>query len=67
MRRGFELLRGFLRNLTEGPVTKLLRRSVMVGTVSAGVQMGLLWLFVEAVGLNYLVGAAIAIELTIIL
>ena len=61
------MLRSFLRNLTDGPLAQLLQRFVLVGAFSAGVQMVLLWLFVEAAGLNYLVGATIAIELTIIL
>jgi len=61
------MLRSFLRNLTEGPLTQLLRRFVLVGALSAGVQQLLLWLLVETAGLNYLVGALIAIELTIIL
>lgn len=39
----------------------------MVGTVAAGVQVLLLWVFVDRIGLNYLVGALIAIEITIIL
>jgi len=38
-----------------------------VGVFTAGVQTVLLWLFVDSAGLNYLVGAVIAIELTIIL
>ena len=61
------MLRSFLRNLTEGPLTQLLRRFVIVGALAAGVQQLLLWLLVETAGLNYLVGALIAIELTIIL
>jgi putative flippase GtrA len=44
-----------------------LRRFVVVGTVTAGVQILLLWLLVETVQLNYLIGAAIAIEITIVL
>jgi len=39
----------------------------MVGALTAGVQQLLLWLFVEQGGVNYLIGALIAIELTIIL
>lgn len=62
-----ERLRAFLRQLREGPVALQLRRFVMVGAFAAGVQMVLLWLFVDAAGLNYLVGATIAIEFTIIL
>jgi len=62
-----ERLRAFLRQLREGPVAVQLRRFVVVGAFAAGVQMVLLWLFVDVVGLNYLVGATIAIEFTIIL
>lgn len=61
------MLRSFLRNLTHGPLTQLLRRFVIVGALSAGVQQLLLWLLVEQGGMNYLIGALIAIELTIIL
>lgn len=61
------MLRSFLRNLTHGPLTQLLRRFVMVGALTAGVQQLLLWLLVEQGRVNYLVGALIAIELTIIL
>lgn len=61
------MLRSFLRNLHSGPLARQLRRFVVVGTVAAGVQMVLLWLFVDSAGLNYIVGAAIAIELTILL
>lgn len=60
------MIRAFLRNLHDGPVALQLRRFVVVGTVAAGVQMVLLWLLVDAVSLNYLVGAAIAIETTIV-
>lgn len=62
-----ERLRGFLRQLREGPVAVQLRRFVMVGAFTAGVQMVLLWLFVDTAGLNYLVGAVVAIEITIVL
>lgn len=62
-----EWLRGFLRQLHNGPAAVQLRRFVTVGAFAAGVQMVLLWLFVDTGGLNYLVGATIAIELTIIL
>lgn len=61
------MLRTFLRNLQSGPFAPQLRRFVIVGTVTAGVQMVLLWLFVDTIGLNYLFGALIAIELTIVL
>jgi len=61
------MLRSFLRNLTHGPLTQLLRRFVIVGVLTAGVQQLLLWLFVDWGDLNYLLGALIAIEITIIL
>jgi len=61
------MLRSYLRQLTDGPIAQQLRRFTIVGAVSAAVQMGLLWMFVDTVRLNYLLGAAIAIEITIIL
>jgi putative flippase GtrA len=61
------MFRAFLRNLYEGPHALQLRRFVAVGVFTAGVQMVLLWLLVETVGLNYLVGAVFAIETTIVL
>lgn len=61
------MLRSFIRNLHSGPVAAQLRRFVAVGAFAAGVQLVLLWLFVDNVGLNYLVGATIAIEFTILL
>ena len=61
------MLRSFLRSLLYGPLAVQLRRFVAVGAFTAGVQMALLWLFVDLAGLNYLVGATIAIEITIIL
>jgi putative flippase GtrA len=61
------MIRAFLRNLFEGPISQQLRRFVLVGTVAAGVQIGLLWIFVDGIGLNYLISAVIAIEMTIIL
>ena len=60
-------IRAFLRNLQSGPIAVELRRFVAVGTVTAGIQIVLLWLFVDVGGLNYLFGAVIAIEITIIL
>lgn len=44
-----------------------LLRFVLVGTLAAGVQTVLLWTFVDIGGWNYLLGAAVAIEITIIL
>ncbi|MFO7834938.1 MAG: GtrA family protein [Halohasta sp.] len=61
------MLRAFLRQLVEGPLARRLRRFVAVGAFTAGVQMALLWLFVDVAGLNYLIGATIAIEITIVL
>lgn len=56
-----------LSDLHSGPITPQLRRFVVVGTAAAGVQMILLWALVDTLGLNYLLGALIAIEITIIL
>ena len=61
------MIRSFLRNLHSGPLALQLRRFVIVGAVTAGIQMLLLWLFVDTVGLYYLVGAVFAIEITIVL
>src|SRR6056297_387188 len=61
------MFRRFLRNLKHGPVSRQLRRFVIVGAVTAGIQMVFLWLFVDAADLNYLFGALIAIEITIVL
>nr|WP_256397636.1 GtrA family protein [Halohasta litorea] len=61
------MVQRYLRLLVEGPLARRLRRFVAVGVFTAGVQTVLLWLFVDSVGLNYLLGAVIAIELTIIL
>jgi putative flippase GtrA len=46
--------------------TDTLVRFFLVGLTAAGVQQTLLWSFVDLGGLNYLVGALIAIEITII-
>ena len=59
-------VRAVLRNLVAGPVAVQLRRFVVVGALAAGLQLALLWLFVDYAGLNYLVGATIAIEITIV-
>ncbi|MCG1003529.1 MULTISPECIES: GtrA family protein [Halobacterium] len=61
------MVRRYLRGLYEGPFAVQLRRFVAVGAFTAGVQMVLLWLFVDIGRLNYLVGAIIAIEITIVL
>ncbi|MFA1609585.1 GtrA family protein [Halobellus rubicundus] len=61
------MLRRFLRNLHSGPLALQLRRFVVVGAVTAGIQMVLLWLFVDVSGLYYLLGAVISIEITIVL
>lgn len=61
------MIRSYLRNLVEGPVAPQLRKFAAVGTLAAGIQMVLLWFFVEFGGLNYLVAAAISIEITIVL
>ena len=61
------MIRSFLRGLYSGPYATQLRRFVVVGTVAAGIQMILLWLLVDFGMLNYLIGAIIAIEFTIVL
>ena len=61
------MLRRFLRDLHSGPLALQLRRFVIVGAFTAGIQMVLLWLFVDVAGLFYLLGATFAIEITIIL
>lgn len=61
------MIRSFLRGLYDGPVAIQLRRFVIVGTVASVVQLLLLWILVDYAGLNYLVGAFLAIEVTIIL
>ncbi|WP_368411831.1 GtrA family protein [Haladaptatus halobius] len=60
------MLRAFLRNLLSGPIAPQLRRFVIVGAIAAGVQTMLLWTLVEHGGLDYLVGALLAIEFTIV-
>mgnify|MGYP000264631966 FL=1 len=59
-------VRAVLRDLVAGPVAVQLRRFVVVGALAAGIQLALLWLFVDYAGLNYLVGATMAIEITIV-
>lgn len=61
------MVRHYLRALLYGPEAERLRRFALVGTTAAGVQLVLLAGFVEVVGLQYLIGAAIAIEITILL
>ncbi|WP_049982411.1 GtrA family protein [Halorubrum sp. BV1] len=61
------MLRAILRDLASGPIAVQLRRFVIVGAVTAGIQMALLWTFVDAAGVNYLIGATVAIEITIVL
>ncbi|KTG10597.1 polysaccharide biosynthesis protein GtrA [Haloprofundus marisrubri] len=60
------MVRTLLRRLADEPIAVRLSRFVVVGAVAAGVQMLLLWLFVEQGRVNYLVAAAIAIEITIV-
>ena len=61
------MLRYLLRNLVDGPLAVQLRRFVLVGAFTAGVQMLLLWAFVDVARLHYLFGAVVAIEITIVL
>jgi len=60
------MVRSFLRNLVSGPIAPQLRKYVLVGTVAAGLQLLLLWAFVDGAGLHYLFGAVAAIECTIV-
>ena len=60
------MVRSLLRNLHSGPLALQLRRFVAVGAVAAGIQTVLLWLFVTFGEVHVIVGAAIAIEITII-
>ena len=59
------MVQEFLRDLRRNTLPQL-RRFVIVGSIAAGVQLVLLWMFVDKVGLNYLLGALIAIEITIL-
>ena len=54
------------RLAVEGPVAIQLRRFFAVGLVAAGIQQVLLVVFIEYGGLNFLLAAAIAIEITIV-
>ncbi|MDZ5812969.1 MAG: GtrA family protein [Halorubrum sp.] len=60
------MIRSVLRDLASGPIAVQMRRFLVVGALTAGLQLALLWLFVDIAGLNYIVGATIAIEITII-
>ncbi|OYR67530.1 polysaccharide biosynthesis protein GtrA [Halorubrum ezzemoulense] len=60
------MLRAVLRDLASGPIAVQMRRFIVVGALTAGLQLALLWLFVDTAGLNYIVGATIAIEITIV-
>jgi putative flippase GtrA len=61
------MVRRYIRALYTGPLAAQVRRFAVVGLVAAAVQLVLLWVFVDFGGLNYLLGAAVAIEITIIL
>jgi putative flippase GtrA len=60
------MVRAFLRNLVSGPIAPQLRKFVAVGTIAAGLQLLLLWVLVDSAGLHYILGATIAIEITIV-
>jgi len=60
-------VRRLLRMAVEGPLAVRLRRFFIVGAVAAGVQQGLLFGFLEFTAVNYLLAAAVSIEITIIL
>ena len=49
------------------PRRERLVRFFLVGVTAATIQLALLWLFVTVGGVNYLVGAFVAIEITILL
>ncbi|GGL68482.1 GtrA family protein [Halocalculus aciditolerans] len=61
------MVQRLLRYLYDGTFSQQLRRFVLVGIFTAGVQMVVLWALIEAGGLDYLVGAVLAIEFTIVL
>jgi putative flippase GtrA len=61
------MVRRLLRLTVEGPLAVRLRRFFIVGIVAAGVQQALLFGFLALTELNYLIAAAIAIEITIVL
>jgi len=60
------MVRALLRELVDGAHAVRLRRFFLVGLVAAGVQTVLLWLFVDWADVQYLVAAAVAIEITIL-
>lgn len=62
-----ETVQAFLRALVAGPEATRLRRFVTVGVVAAAFQTALLGALVEISALQYLLAAAIAIEVTIVL
>jgi len=61
------MIRRHLRALVYGPEARRLRRFTVVGGVAAAIQITLLAALVEVVGIQYLVAAAVAIEITIVL
>ncbi|MFW6385371.1 MAG: GtrA family protein [Halodesulfurarchaeum sp.] len=61
-----EEVRSLIRGLLTGPEANRLRRFFIVGIVAAGLQTLLLWILVDIGGLQYLIGAVVAIELTIV-
>jgi putative flippase GtrA len=61
------MVRRFLRNLHSGPLALQLRRFVIVGALTAGIQQVLLWFLINVTGMFYLLAALFAIEITIIL
>ncbi|SFR57174.1 GtrA family protein [Halorubrum sodomense] len=60
------MIRAVLRDLASGPIAGQMRRFVVGGALTAGLQMALLWLFVDIAELNLYVGATVAIEITIV-
>ncbi|QAU11524.1 GtrA family protein [Halorubrum sp. BOL3-1] len=60
------MIRATLRNVASGPIAVQMRRFVIVGALTAGLQLALLWLFDDVAGLNYILAATVAIEITIV-
>ncbi len=59
-------VRRLLRLAVRGPLAVRLRRFAAVGVTAAAVQQGLLFALLRFARLNYLVAAAISIEITIV-
>lgn len=62
-----ESVQSFFRALLIGPEARRLRRFFTVGVLAAAFQTGLLGFLVEVTAVQYLLAAAVSIEVTIIL